>query len=279
MSTMRTPEERFRIAQECVRIEKEGGDILAYLWNENYLTPRATWYNIQREFLGRKRYEFTEGKPNERKMRKMKLKLTPEKRQKAIQIAIDGGDPLDYLAREVGMRAPVKAWHKIRIQLKDEDPETFAKLPNRLPNSGYRYHRNDDLFPGRKPAVDKGMPKTGEPDKVLGKPKEDFEKLELEGGKNYQVSVAEKPEQEVTVSITQDAEGIHARKITKPVNFGGFEVSAIRVPDLGEFYYDHQHDSIDWRTIGGDEVSMGPEFWRLLHEKLPDIMGVLGVQV
>lgn len=56
-------------------------------------------------------------------------------------------------------------------------------------------------------------------------------------------------------------------------------VSAIRVEGLGEFYYDRKFKSIDWRTEGGDEVSMGPAWWMQLVEDLPKILEKLGVPV
>lgn len=59
----RTEEERKRIIRECVKIEKAGGDVLAYLAGEHYVTPAATWHNIQRFDLHRK--IFSDGRPRE----------------------------------------------------------------------------------------------------------------------------------------------------------------------------------------------------------------------
>lgn len=68
--------------------------------------------------------------------------------------------------------------------------------------------------------------------------------------------------------------------ITKPEDFGKrTTVTAIRVDGLGEFYYDQKYKSIDWRTEGGDEVSMGPAWWMQLVEDLPKILEKLGVPV
>ena len=55
--------------------------------------------------------------------------------------------------------------------------------------------------------------------------------------------------------------------------------TAIRVEGLGEFYYDRKFKSIDWRTEGGDEVSMGPAWWMQLVEDLPKILEKLGVEL
>jgi hypothetical protein len=55
-------------------------------------------------------------------------------------------------------------------------------------------------------------------------------------------------------------------------------VTAIRVEGLGEFYFDKKFKAIDWRTEGGDEVSLGPAWWLQLAEDLPLILKKLGVE-
>ena len=60
---------------------------------------------------------------------------------------------------------------------------------------------------------------------------------------------------------------------------GKYEVSAIRVQNMGEFYYDIKYNSIDWRTSAGDEVSLSPIGWKNLAEELPDILTALGAKV
>lgn len=254
------------IAEHCVKLEKEGGDILKYLWEQNYLTPRATWYNIQREYLGRKRYEYTEGKPNEKRRKYMRAKVSDEDKKKAIQVAIDGGDPREFLAG-FGVSDPKTMWWKIKWACRDEDPELYAKIPERLPRSN-AWKNHSDIF-GEK----KGEKKV---ENVLGKPKDEFEKMttvKVDGGLRIETPEANR------VEVVETPEKTKKPKITAPVSYDGFEVTAIRDGSLGEFYYDRKYESIDWRTVGGDEVSMGPVFWRELYEKLPRIMGVLGVDL
>ena len=59
---------------------------------------------------------------------------------------------------------------------------------------------------------------------------------------------------------------------------GKYEVSAIRVNDLGEFYYDIKFNCIDWRALDGAEVSLTPAGWKHLMEELPAILSTLGVK-
>ena len=63
----------------------------------------------------------------------MARKLTLEQKKKAVQIAIDGGNPVDYL-KECGSDAPDKTWWFIKNKLKDADPELYAQIPDRRGN-------------------------------------------------------------------------------------------------------------------------------------------------
>ena len=134
MAKLRTPEEKMAIVQRCVQLEQEGGDILAYLWSENYISPRATWCNIQREHLHRKPYQYTDGKPMKvikRKETEGMFRVTEEIKGSAIKIALAGGDPKPYLSG-LGCEDPVTAWYRIRKDLKDNFPDIAAKLPKRI---------------------------------------------------------------------------------------------------------------------------------------------------
>lgn len=154
-------------------------------------------------------------------------KLTLEDKKKAVEIAIEGGDPLRYLA-EHGCANPAAMWYKIKADLKDVDPEKAAQLPKRIVAN----------------KVDKGMPK----------------ELKLEGGVDYQVAVAETPEE-------------------KPEPRRKLKTTAVEHPDLGEFYYDKKFNCIDWRTPIGDEVSIGVKYWKEMVEDLPEILKALGVEI
>jgi len=57
--------------------------------------------------------------------------ITLEEKKKAVEICLDGGNPLDYL-RTLGSKDPVQTWFGIKKALKETDPETYAKLPKRL---------------------------------------------------------------------------------------------------------------------------------------------------
>ena len=59
----------------------------------------------------------------------MARKLTLEQKKRAVQIAIDGGDPIEFL-RECGCDAPGGTWWSIKNKLKTTNPELYAKIPD-----------------------------------------------------------------------------------------------------------------------------------------------------
>ena len=124
--------DRHQLALECVKIEKAGGSVRDFLRQRGCISPWGTWYRLQREELGRAEDQITEGKGD----RIMKhAQLSAAQKEQAVRIAIAGGDPRNYL-RDCGSKAPDNLWWKIRRDLKDADPETYAKLPERIQRAG-----------------------------------------------------------------------------------------------------------------------------------------------
>lgn len=246
MARLRTEEEKSAIVAHCLELERTGGDILGYLWSENYITPRATWCNFQREWLHRKPYEFTDGKPKQKKERKnmSRLVFTDEQKAEAVRIAIEGGSPLTYIAG-LGAKSPASVWANIRTLYKQQHPDIFAKIPQH--KQGWKA-----------PKVDKGIPK---------------QELQLEAGTNYEVSVAETPEAAVVEMTRKNP------RTPKPAEVNGLMVTAVTHPDLGEWYFDRKFNSIDWRTPEGDEVSLPPSWWMMMMAELPNVLQALGVDV
>ena len=168
-------------------------------------------------------------------------KLTLEDKKHAVKIALDGGNPLEYI-RMCGVLNAAEAWGKIKNNLKEKDPATWEKLPKRLPN----------------PVMDrkKEAPADQVTKEAMKHPEQPVVQID---GPVIIEKMAEKPVNEV-----------------KPINLKAFSISAIRT-GLGEFYFDKKFNTIDWRTIVGDEVSLTPAGWRELINTMPDVLTVLGV--
>ena len=98
--------------------------------------------------------------------------------------------------------------------------------------------------------------------------------LRIETPEAHNVDIVETPENVVKVIETPQ---LKLKKGLRGLNESDFEVSAIRHPQLGEFYYDKKFNSIDWRTPEGEEISLHPSMWKELYMIIPDVMGILQV--
>lgn len=121
--------DRQLLAEECLRIEKRGGNVRDFLRSKGCISPWGTWFRLQKEELGRKSSQITEGKGDGRKMNS---KLTYADRKEAVRIALEGGNPLEFL-KSKGISSTVSVWGNIKNEVKKNDPETWEKLPKRLP--------------------------------------------------------------------------------------------------------------------------------------------------
>lgn len=184
-------------------------------------------------------------------------KVTLEQKKEAVRIAIKGGDPVNYL-RVCGSRDPGQMWAMIRAKLRKDNPEIFLKLPK--PEV-----KQKEEAPEQVPTVKVDGPlqiETAEPDQVEVVPVPTVQLV-------YDPSIAEEYKRE---------QG-ERQKITKPVNYDGFDVTAIRHHAYGELYRDEKYNRIDWRTPEGEEVSMTPEGWKAFIKDLPRALRVLGVDI
>lgn len=181
-------------------------------------------------------------------------KLTLDQKKKAVKIAVDGGNPLDFL-ESLGLKNAAEAWSKIKSNLKEFDPDTYAKLPKRLPQRT----------------------------RTVSAPKP--EKVELVYDPSIEAEYRTEQEREIEVKGKEVA-AMMRTMLDKPEEKNPdegryswepmkYETSAIRVKDLGEFYFDKKFNSIDWRAPDGAETSLTPEGWRKLHDSIPDMLSVL----
>ena len=164
---------------------------------------------------------------------------------KAVQIALDGGDPRPFLA-ENGSRNPDSTWWRIRADLKELDPDKYNSLPDRIPRKKVE----------QVPTVKLSGP------------------LKIETPEAEKVQVVETPENVVKVI---EAPQLKLKPGLRGLNNSDFTVSAIKHPQLGEFYYDQKFNSVDWRSPEGEEISLHPAMWKELYMIIPDVMGILGV--
>lgn len=89
-----------------------------------------------------------------------KVVITNEQKEKAVQIALDGGDYIAYL-KECGSRAPGRVWEKYMKKMHEEDPDTYMTLmkmqkpepkeeeAKQLPEAGEEDRAAEAVFPAR----------------------------------------------------------------------------------------------------------------------------------
>lgn len=232
--------DREELARCCLEVEQAGGNVLTFLKECGYVSTWGTWYRLQIEELGRKKDTVTGGR-GENTMNR----ITLEQKKKAVQIGIDGGDVIGFL-KKCGSKNPSAHWCVIKKNLKDADPEAWAKL---------EASAKKDSVQTEKP-VTCCAPSTREgvevPDDV---PEEE----------------PEKPEVVLTIK-SEDLTRVSS--ITKPVNYDGFEIPGLKT-DYGRF----QVSNNGYLFFGADqdELEMPLEIWRKFAEDLPRVMAILGI--
>jgi len=105
--------------KECPVCQKHFSVLYPSLWRYKRGTGKKFMYfcrySCMKEYDGRK------------EARKVK-KVTLEEKKKAVSIALEGGNPIDYL-KTLGVTNLTTSWTTIRKYYEKKDPETFKKLP------------------------------------------------------------------------------------------------------------------------------------------------------
>ena len=243
MARLRTDEEKAAILRECLRLEKEGGDILGYLWSQDYITPRATWCNYQRDWLGRKPYQYTDGKPKKRRRGTMngmdsKTRAARQKRLDDLKKRISDGMGIRAALADMGYtgKSAGQTYRHIRNFAEVADPEFAAVLPEKISDSDTPVVSVADAVKGMQDAADA-----------------------------FPARMEETP-----------------LKLTDPEPKAGriieYRITGIDT-EMGSFRYYRRSGFLDWETGGiNDTISLNVDEWRQLMEDLPKIMEVLGVE-
>ena len=128
------------------------------------------------------------------------------------------------------------------------------------------------------------MKKDGTPAKKPGpKPKTLMEKLAADGaqlvGAEYEQPPRPKKIETPEAKKVEIVETPEQPKDTRPLVYEGYTVCCIESKTFGRFYWDRDHNHLDWTTGEGEEVSFTPNGWKAFLEELPKIMEILGVKL
>lgn len=181
-----------------------------------------------------------------RSKKNMKTIVTKEQKQKAVSMAIDGRDPLEYL-REIGSKSPDKMWYQIKASVKESDPELYAKIPD------LRKIEKADQKPEEVPVV-----------KVDGA-------LRIETQEAKQIQVAEVPEKPAKKPIEYKVTGIQ----TEVGEFWVVREGKIKwVP--GRLAKEDPVMQVMWPEA---EPALVPEMWRRFAEIILYVLDLLEVEI
>ena len=168
-----------------------------------------------------------------------------------LEVEQAGGNVLTFL-KECGSKNPSAHWCVIKKNLKDADPESWAKL---------EASAKKDSVQTEKP-VTCCAPSTREgvevPDEV---PEE-------------KVEIPAKEPMTTEEAFNSLADGL--KKITKPMAYDGFNVMSLESRSTG-FKYMSQHGVMVWTFPGMHEISMTADAWRALVDEIPRVLNIFGI--
>lgn len=238
--------DRERVAEECLRIEKHHGDVLAYLRGIGCISPWGTWYRIQKEQLGRKSWQISDGKgkkpiikEEKQKVSKSKRKLTAEEKARAVELYVSGGDPVEYL-KSIGIENATQVWGGVRRYCKG------VEIPETVPAN---VETPEEVHYCAAPKKPEPVPFEPEPDEYadMYDPFEDSE-----------TAVDETP-------------------VTRPLVYMDRTVTAVKNRQFGEFH--KNGDWIDWKNLDGQVISMKIEDWKMFFHNTVWDFRILGVEL
>ncbi len=127
--------DQHELALQCLEVEKKGENVIEYLKSLGFYSPKATWERLQLNELGRKPGKYNGG------IQTMK-RMTLEFKKELIQAALDKKDPLVKL-RMAGFKDARSTWYQFKKRLKDEDPETYAKIQEMAQKPSRKTHKKE----------------------------------------------------------------------------------------------------------------------------------------
>ena len=132
---MRTDAEKMAFAKECLKIEKQGGNVQEYIaQNWPSYTPRATWYNLQKQYLCRNVNQLTEGKPKSGRKEVNNMAKRRDRNvvfDEIVKIIEAHGDPVAWF-EENGYSFPITGWQDLKKWARIHRPDEVHKLPENL---------------------------------------------------------------------------------------------------------------------------------------------------
>ncbi len=217
--------------------------------------------------------KFDQGERKESAMAQMR-NSTKEMARGLLDAMDAGKDPMDWLT-EQGYTNPEKAYQNIKARIRERDPELAKRFPKTRAGKKKAAEEPAEQLPEETTVELVYDPKIAEEYR-----KEQMNKAEEQKEPKAGTEWADAAEVYGIAVDAEDDRPIRPEKRLNVVNGvkleDGATVTAIRVKDLGEFYFDRKHGTVDWRSDVGEEISLVPQDWELLHKWLPVVLKALG---
>lgn len=229
--------DRRQMALACLEIERAGLSVLDFLQDLGAVSPWGTWWRLQVEELGRERHQIRDGKG----VNDMK-KLTLENKKKAVEIALGGGNYLDYL-KKCGAGNPSASWTYIKKCLQTKDPEKYEQLM--------------------------AIKKQEKPAEPAEDPLKDFEPVVFQGKEYEKAEKAEQKEPKTEQKAEKTSGKRRKADQKKPFK--------IREAEGAVGIWTNKGTEIKfWKH--GSEISLAPVDWLALAAELPNVLKLFGME-
>ena len=214
--------------KKCPTCGKKFAVLYPQLWaykrgTQNGIRFFCTWSCLRA--VDKKGKKIMDNVENKKTVRRDSIELAKE----LLQEIEEGRNPVKYM-ESLGYKNPQQAYMELKQRVRKIDPQLGARFPT-------RQTAKKTETPEQVPAV-----------KVDGA-------IRIETPEAFKVEVVETPEKQ-DYKLEKPLE-----KIVGPCHIDKFLITALKHPELGEFYYDKKFESVDWRTPEGDEVNMCPSAW------------------
>ena len=181
-----------------------------------------------------------------------KTKVPDEAKKKAIQAALDGNDPYEYLKPYT--ENPKAMWTYIKTMVKQKDPELYAKIPDLRDLKKVKQKYQDAIAQVPEPTLE---------DAVTGM----REAADEFFGACEEMGIKTDPPEEPKICQPIMYDGMTVREVEG--GFGRYRRSDVH----GSIYVDFEY------TEGSDIISLTVEQWRSFLEELEKSAAILGVEI
>ena len=287
--------DRLEVLKGMMEAVSEGKNAYDYLKSMGYADPKDT--------LRRLRITAKEEAPKiYRKMEKMGLldmrkghsgkgvdrmsqnKLTREQKEKAVEIALSGGDYLEHL-KKCGAKNPSAAWWYIRKTLAKSNPELLEEI-NRKTGEGAEVEVAEKLPPEAVAEVPEDLagfvayePGAPEGDKTEHQGFKVTAMEETDDGVRFVMSVPpEQAEQmdKVMKDIMDPERDALCMSLYNPPKEKKMEYTVVSIKTKAGTFSIDEEERISWRG-GKSCTTMKKEDWEELAEIMPEVLEILGV--